>query len=170
MKRLVFFFIFICLVQLVLSYGSATTQPTVEEGHMIEELATERTVVPKPAEEIHEPAEDSEGNHATPYIYYLNWGFLGFTFIAACFYCLWVYEKGRPKNEGQGLPALFIILVIAMYTLNQMPEVQRHFDLAKHSFVDGYHESTTIAFFKFFYKMALGVFLMIYGLIGREHH
>ncbi len=57
-----------------------------------------------------------------------------------------------------------------MYTLDQFPEVLRHWDAASHQFVDGYHEAPGLGFVKFIYKMGLGILLTIYGIIGREAH
>lgn len=112
-----------------------------------------------------------DAHHAPPpLIYYINWGLILIGFIITCFYCLTVYKRGKPKHEGLGLAMLLIILVIVLYVTNQLPSVQRHFDPASHQFADGYHESSVIGFVKFIYKMALGICLTIYGIIGREDH
>jgi cytochrome bd-type quinol oxidase subunit 2 len=120
----------------------------------------------------HETADaHGNGHHVQPpFIYYLSWGLLGFTFIIVCSYCLWVFKRGKPKHEGLTLAVFLVLLAIALYALNQFPELQRHFDPASHQFVDGYHESATFGFVKFIYKVALGILLMIYALIGMEHH
>ncbi len=112
------------------------------------------------------------GHHAgnAPVVYYANWVLIAVTFIITCFYCLAVYKWGKPKHEGLLLAMFLVLLVIAIYGTAQFPQVQRHFDPTAHKFVDGYHESSIVGFIKFIYKFALGICLMIYGLIGREDH
>jgi len=124
------------------------------------------------SQEQENPSDHFADDHHSPppSIYYLYWMFLGLTFVIVCFYCLWVYKKGKPEHEGLSLSIILVSLVIILYAMNQFPELQRHFDSASRQFVNGYYESTTAGFVKFIYKIMLGILLMIYGLMGKKQH
>ena len=103
-----------------------------------------------------------------PPLYYLYWVLLGLAFTIGCAYCLWIYKWGRPKQEGLALAKTLIGLAVILYLINQAPQLKNHFDPIKHQFVVGYQEPPRIGFIKFFYKIGLGILLIIYGLIDRK--
>lgn len=105
-----------------------------------------------------------------PREYYYYWILLGSTCLITGLYCLRVFKLGKPKHEGFGLALFRVILAIAIYAADQFPALSRHFNSDSQHFEAGFHEPTTVATLKFWYKMALGVLLMIYGLLGKGHH
>lgn len=110
---------------------------------------------------------DSHGK--APFEYFLNWTLLSFAFIVACAYCLIVHKRGKPKRESMRLAVFLVLLALGVFATGQLPSVQRHFDVAAMQFVDGYHESPLVGSVKLLYKIGLGLSLMIYGIMGREH-
>ncbi len=120
----------------------------------------------------HGDAAAHGGGHAgPPFIYYVNWAVLFLGVIMSGLYLIIVAKEGKPHHETIFLAFIFVCMAYFLFiSANYIPSMARHFDMATRTFVDGYHESPVIGFVKFIYRMVFGYFLMIYAIVGMEHH
>jgi len=112
------------------------------------------------------------GHHAKPpLIYYANWFVLFLGVIMCGLYLILVVKVGKPHHETIFLAFIFVCMAYFLFiSANYLPSMARHFDMKTLTFVDGYHESPFIGFVKFIYRMIFGYFLMVYAIVGMEHH
>jgi len=153
-------------------------------GHAMEETGhgappAEHGATPAHGEEAahgdaggHGDAAHGGGHHAgPPLIYYANWAVLFVGVIMSGLYLIMVAKEGKPHHETILLAFVFVCMAYFLFiSANYIPSMARHFDKATLTFVDGYHESPVIGFVKFIYRMVFGYFLMIYAIVGMEHH
>lgn len=118
-----------------------------------------------------EVAAHGGGHAGPPLVYYANWSVLFLGVVLCGLYLIRVVKVGKPHHETILLAFIFVCMAYFLFiSANYLPSMARHFDMKTLTFVDGYHESPFIGFVKFIYRMIFGYLLMIYAIVGMEHH
>ncbi|MEW6088438.1 MAG: hypothetical protein AB1498_09060 [bacterium] len=131
----------------------------------------------------------------TPLIYYLNWA--GLIAVGAIVFGeirknkntrkheenkknIEFYEAGSEKpndlehkSEKPVLKPLLLVLIAGLVFFGeQVPALFGYIDVEKAKLIPGFHENLALGYFRFIFKIFLGVLMLSYGLSGmeEEHH
>ncbi len=146
-------------------------------------------------ENVNEENQSAQHETGTPLIYYLNWIGLGAIFVIVLGEVRnnkkekkneenkknhEFYEAGseKPKDLEHKFqkPVLKPILLILMSGLiffgEQAPALFGHIDVEKAKLISGFHENLAAGYFRFIFKILIGVLMLSYGLLSmeEEHH